>query len=515
MTASWMSGYVADVSYTLGFYRELAPTFLNFACLMNGVEGPDLSRPLRYAELGCGRGYGTALLAAANPETEFLGIDFNPSHIAEARNLAARAKIPNVTFLEMSFADAAASDDPALSNFDIVALHGIYTWVERSVREDIHRFLHKKLQAGGLVYNSYNTLPGWATVGPIQQLVMEVARRSSRDSLTVIGETQELLKSLVKHSSAFIVQNPGVKVRVEAMEQQDRAYLAHEFLNSGWEPIYVTEALKNFGEAKLTYIGSASLAENRIDLCVPKDLQDLVRNAPDIGMRELLKDYAINKQFRRDLYVRGPQKLSANEQRRRISQTPFISLLSSKQAPEKVKIPLGEITINKEILDHVLETIGAGIATGGEIIATAPQKNLNERDIVTCILLLVNAGSISPAYPARPNDTGEAVRRINQTVMRMTAAADTHRFLASAATGSAISAHFLDRIIGLADFGPNGPSDVDLAAQAFDLLEVEGQSFRRDGKPILKTEAEIASIAESVKEFRQQRLPLWRSLGVI
>jgi hypothetical protein len=415
----------------------------------------------------------------------------------------------------MSFADAAASDDPSLSSFDIVALHGIYTWIERSVREDIHRFLHKKLSAGGLVYNSYNCLPGWATVGPIQQLIMEVARRSSRDSLAVIGEAQELLKSLIRHSSAFIVQNPGVRPRIEGMEKQDRAYLAHEFLNSGWEPVYVTEVIKNFGEAKLTYIGSASLAENQIALCVPKDLQDLVRNAPDSSMRELLKDYAINKQFRRDLYVRGPQNLSVHEQRRRIGQTSFVSLLSSKQPPEKIKIPLGEISINKEISELVLNTLGDDVVTGEQIIANALQNKLNERDVLTCILLLVNAGSISPAYPARSSDVGAAVRRINQTIMNMTAAADTHRFLASSATGSAISASFIDRIIGLADLSPDGPSDVDLASHAFDSLEAEGQSFRRDGKPVSRTDAEIVVIAEAVKEFREQRLPRWRALGVI
>src|SRR4051794_14206878 len=107
MTDNWKSGYVTDVSYTLGFYRELAPTYLNCACLLNNVEGPPLDRPLRYCELGCGRGYGTILLAAANPNSHFIGIDFNPSHIAEARNLSARAGLKNVFFHEMSFAEAA------------------------------------------------------------------------------------------------------------------------------------------------------------------------------------------------------------------------------------------------------------------------------------------------------------------------------------------------------------------------------------------------------------------------
>ena len=107
MAATWMSGYVTDVTYTLGFYRELAPSYLNYVCIINGVEGIPVGRTLRYCDLGCGRGYGTTLLAAANPDIEFVGIDFNPMHVNEARAFAKRAAISNVTFLELSFGEAA------------------------------------------------------------------------------------------------------------------------------------------------------------------------------------------------------------------------------------------------------------------------------------------------------------------------------------------------------------------------------------------------------------------------
>ena len=180
-----MSGYVADVTYTLGFYRELAPSFLHLTSIVNGVEGLKLAQPLRYCDLGCGRGYGTVLLAAANPDFEFVGIDFNPSHVAEARGLASRANVPNVAFYETGFGDAARSSDPKLSNFDVIGIHGVYSWVVPQVRGDIHQFIRDKLLAGGLVYNSYNTLPGWATAMPIQHLIMEHAQRSTRDSIKV------------------------------------------------------------------------------------------------------------------------------------------------------------------------------------------------------------------------------------------------------------------------------------------------------------------------------------------
>jgi SAM-dependent methyltransferase len=514
-TASWMSGYVADVTYTLGFYRELAPSFLHLTSIVNGVEGLKLAQPLRYCDLGCGRGYGTVLLAAANPDFEFVGIDFNPSHVAEARGLASRANVPNVAFYETGFGDAARSSDPKLSNFDVIGIHGVYSWVVPQVRGDIHQFIRDKLLAGGLVYNSYNTLPGWATAMPIQHLIMEHAQRSTRDSIKVVDEAFALLNSLVEHKSAFVMQNPGVKARLERMGKQDKVYLAHEFINEGWEALYVTQAMANFAEAKLTYVGSASLIENRIDLCVPKDLQGIVGNAPDIGMRELLKDYVANKQFRRDVCVKGPQQLSQRDQRQRFAELAFADTTTGKELPEKFQLPIGEIALKKETVAALLSAIGGKVCTGSELLAAGARAGLREPDTMLMILLLVNAGTILPARPDHAEVDRGVSHRLNGVIMEMTVSADTHRFLASPVLGSAIAVPFVDRIIGPDAVKQPQAGDSVLARRAFERLEAVGQSFRRDGKVLEKTPESIGEIAKLVTEFRELRLPRWRSLGAV
>jgi SAM-dependent methyltransferase len=510
-----MSGYGADVAYTLGFYRELAPSFLHLTSILNGVEGLKLTQPLRYCELGCGRGYGTALLAAANPGFEFVGIDFNPSHVAEARGLANRAKISNVTFYETSFGDAARSSDPKLSNFDVIAIHGVYSWVMPQVRSDIHQFIRDKLLAGGLVYTSYNTLPGWATAMPIQRLIMEQARRSTRDSIKVVEEAFALLNTLVQHKSGFVMQNPGVKARLERMGKQDKVYLAHEFINQGWEALYVTQTMANFTEAKLTYVGSASLIENRIDLCVPKDLQDIVRNAPDAGMRELLKDYVVNKQFRRDVYVKGPQQLSSRDQRQQFTEIAFAASWMNKELPEKFQLPIGDIAPKKEAVAALLSAIGSRAATGGELIAAGEKAGLREPDTMLLLLLLANAGVILPARPDHVRVDRSASQRLNSTIMEMTASADTHRFFASPVLGSAIPIPFIDRVVGPDAVKQPFARDSELARLAFERLEAAGQGLRRDGKVLEKTPENIGEIAKLVTEFRELRLSRWRSLGAV
>jgi SAM-dependent methyltransferase len=514
MSATWASGYVADVAYTLGFYRELAPTFLHFACIVNGVEGPPIDRPLRYCELGCGRGYGTILLAAANPDSHFVGIDFNPSHIAEARGLASRAKLTNVTFHEISFADAARTNDHRLSDFDIVALHGVYTWVERQVRKDIVEFLREKLVSGGHFFASYNCMPGWATITPIQRLLMEIDNRSTRPSIAVINEGLDLLNKLIDQPSAFITQNPGLKARIEKMAKQDKNYLAHEFLNSGWEPLYVTETMANFSEAKMTYVGSASLVENRLDLCVPQHFQALLNDAPDVGLRELMKDYIVNKQFRRDIYVKGPQRLSAGQQRDRINATVFAPAGIASESIGKFALPVGEITLKPEGVAALTLVVAAQPARGAELMAAAKQAGLSKDEALLVLTLLVNASAIAPARPDHATVDRTASIRLNNTLMELTLLADTHRFLAAPVLGSAVAASFLDRIAAFAAAQVNTTSDTECAAYAFAALARSGQHFRRDGKVLERTNENIDEIAKLIQEFREQRLPRWNVWGL-
>lgn len=125
---SWSGGYVTTIGYTHGYYRELVPAMLSFAALVSGHEAVRQRTPLRYCELGCGQGFSANLIASANPSAEIYAADFNPTQIAGAQRLAADAGLSNVHFYDAAFAEFAS--EPSLpAQFDIIALHGIYSWI--------------------------------------------------------------------------------------------------------------------------------------------------------------------------------------------------------------------------------------------------------------------------------------------------------------------------------------------------------------------------------------------------
>ena len=168
----WTSGYVADIGYTAGFYRETAPSHMAFAALAVGRSPGRALNPKSMLELGFGQGFGLSLLAAANPDVAFYGYDFNPEHVANAKRLIEGAGLTNLSVSETGFEEAAARGDD--SDLDIIALHGIFSWVARPIQDAIVAILRERLQPNGLAYVSYNCMPGWASLAPIRQAMVGV-----------------------------------------------------------------------------------------------------------------------------------------------------------------------------------------------------------------------------------------------------------------------------------------------------------------------------------------------------
>ena len=126
--AAWNDGYVFDVAYTTGFYREISPGWLSAAAMLLGQRPPDITRPFRWAELGCGHGLSVNIFAASNPAGEFHGFDFNPAHVESGRRLASSAGLTNAHFHEMAFGDLAEAPEGQFPQFDSLLLRHALGW---------------------------------------------------------------------------------------------------------------------------------------------------------------------------------------------------------------------------------------------------------------------------------------------------------------------------------------------------------------------------------------------------
>jgi 2-polyprenyl-3-methyl-5-hydroxy-6-metoxy-1,4-benzoquinol methylase len=120
-----------------GYHNHLVGEWLP---ALSGVKAK-LERGARVADVGCGCGYSTVIMAKAFPNSEFVGFDFHEKSIAEARGHAkAHGAPPNARF-EVSSAKAFPGKDYDLVTFfdclhDMGDPAGAATHVRQSLKRD-------------------------------------------------------------------------------------------------------------------------------------------------------------------------------------------------------------------------------------------------------------------------------------------------------------------------------------------------------------------------------------------
>ena len=428
---TWTGGYVVDVEYTHGFYPDLTPLNLAMAATLAGRRAPDPDAPFTYLELGCGNGVSTALLAAANPHGQFWANDFNPTHILNARTTAEAAGTTNVTFLEASFEDLSAADLP---EFDFIVLHGIWSWVSAENRHYIVELIRRRLKLGGLVYLSYNCLPGWARVAPLRRLMKLGVTNPSAPAAARVEQALAYVHTLRAAGAAYFADAPYIAPILDHLAGQDPAYLAHEYLNEEWWLFYHDEVASALAPAKLGYIAQGRLLDafDQFNLKAEQRALPAATSNP-----EVVRDFLLDRRFRRDIYGRGAPALRPQDVSRWMSGRRFALARLRAVCPLKFKAPGGEFDLTPKVFDVLLDALVAGPATMSELCTQLPA--LEPRHIEQSLGVLCALGYVQPALPA----AGDAARkastdRFNAAALRAAAAGRAVAALASPVTGTGI-----------------------------------------------------------------------------
>lgn len=509
MSTDWAAGYVAEIPYTFGFYRELTPSVLDFAVGLAGYRTP---RALTYCELGCGQGYSANLLAAANPHIQFHATDFNPAQVAGARDLAAEAGSTNISFYEDSFAEFVARDD--LPDFDIITLHGIYSWVSAENRAVIVDFIRRRLRPGGMVYVSYNALPGWAPAMPLRRLLADGASAAGdQPILQRLDQALGLADKIADAGARFFSANPSMKERLDKFKGQPRAYLVHEYLNRDWTPFYHADVAAEMASAKLNWVTSAHLLERMDVINLTEPQQKLLAEVPEGTRRETLRDFMINQQFRRDVFLKGAVKLPPMRQHDEWKERRFVLAVDRRSIVMKVQGTVGEVTLQEEVYKPLLDVLDADTSLSFEALLAHPVlAPLGVLRLQQALMLLVGVGHVHPALPTE----GEAVRNqrcraFNQAILDRAVWSSDLSYLASPVAGGGVVA---DQITQLFMRGVLA-GDADPVAATWANLARNGQRLVKDGKA-LATEAEnLAELRQRFDNFQSRTVPLFRRLGIL
>lgn len=512
----WNYGYVSEIEYNYNYFHELAPGSLRLA-LLNRGQAPIPERPLRYLELGFGQGMSLALHAAAN-DGEYWGTDFNPSQAANAQQFAASFE-GNLRILDDSFEELAARKD--LPTFDIIALHGIWSWISAHNRAVIVDIVRRSLGVGGVLYISYNCTPGWAPTMPIRHLMMLHERYLAQRSDSIEKRVDDALafsRKVAESGSVYFRDNKQAADFLRELIPGNRRYLAHEYFNSEWHPMPFTDVAAMWEEAKLTFAASGSVMDQLDAVSLTPEAMQMLAGIPHVILRESVRDFFTNTRFRKDLYVKGPRMLAKSSVKERFRRMRFMLLAAPDKVPSKIKGPLGEGSLQPEIYRPLLEALAENGYAGRTLqeLESHPRTSaLGYQKLQEAMMVLCASGQVRPAQSeAQVEKALPKTRALNRHIIDRALHDNEIGVLASPVMGSGLSVGRFEQLF-IRSYLEGVAEPERWAEAALAVLEREGQTIVKDGKPLQGQAQNRAELLQRARTVDRELLPILKAHRIV
>lgn len=506
----WTSGYIVDVEYTQGYYAELNPLAVNFTLIANDIEAPRIKNA---CELGFGQGLSINIHASSS-EISWYGTDFNPTHANFAKGMSS---LTGAKIFDEAFSDFCLRSD--LPNFDFIALHGIWSWINEDNRRIILDFISKKLNVGGVVYLSYNAMPGWASAAPLKHLFSE-----HHDFMTTKGSgpfnridaSLDFIDRLIAVDPMWSRQSPSMLETLKKLKSQPRDYLAHEYLNENWRPWYFSEIATQMNLAKLSFAASSKATSYLDAMNMSHDQKAFLDTIHDHNHRQSIKDFIVNRHFRRDYWIKGGRHLNPTEKRDALRSMSVILVHAPNEVPRTFETQQGTAHLAPEVYDPILEFMSNHQPISIDFL----EKEMNKRGIsfqrvLDALLLLYGYGYISPAYEEETySKLKTKTQQLNLNLMMQAKGGDQSPFLVSPITGGGIPAWRFEKLIAFAIL--EGKETVsDIAQYVWNMISPYGQKLVKNGKVLERQEDNLSELKFLAEAFMKDRFKILKGLQII
>lgn len=517
----WSDGYFSSaLPYIATYSAAMNPAQVRLALISAGLNPPDITSAL---ELGFGQGVSVNAHAAAS-SVEWWGTDFNPEHAVVATSMA-QASGSNVRLFDQSFEEFGNRTD--LPQFDFIALHGVWSWVSDANRDAIVNLAADRLAPGGVLYLSYNTLPGWASLAPLQFLLSNRADALLQSGVPPKEAVHQVLgfaESLLATEPRYASEAATVGRYLQELTTKSESYIAHELFHSHWKPMHFSEIADRLSVAKLSFAGSANLLESLRHIYLTQPQQEYLAEIVDPTLREDLSDFMTNQRFRADYWVKGAAKLSLLEQAEMLRETSWLLTADPNQLSLQHPTPAGTAELDEAVYSPIVGLLGEKRALTIEEIESAMalddacEQSPSLPQIVQALIFLLGRGDValisSTIEEAEQTGVKQQVDGLNDFLASRARTSGDLPGLVSPVTGGAIRASRWDQLFSA--FMQNGQDDPqELAESVYGIMSAQGQTLVKEGAPLESPEDNIAELADRAEEFVGEKAAVLRALGIL
>lgn len=511
----WTQEHTAALDYQITYFAELNPARLSWMLARQGVQAN--TRVVHACELGYGTGLSTLIHAAASG-VQWWGTDYNPAHTQRANALADQAGVP-VQLFDQSFQDFCQRDD--LPDFDFIALHGVWSWVSDANRATIIDFLQRKLRSGGVVYISYNALPGHAQMVPVRNLM-----KSYMDSMTPSGQgdlqrartAYQFVQGMLASNPQLAAVHPLAKRTMDDLaHHQSNSYLNHEYLVQHWTPMSFSEVAHALQDARLRFAGPAIPTHFFDEHFLVAQQREWLAQLTDATTRETARDMLVNRQFRQDYWIKGGLQMPPTQAQDALRAARVVLLRTASAISADVVQAVFLTQIAGPTLAPLLAVLSDGqVHTVGDVLTHAVHAGLAEDEALRALFNLLGNGSLAVAQdPDRTQAVAERVLQLNTAICQQALHSADTTHLASAVTGGGVRVGQLHmQFLAFRNTGLKLPQQWAEALAA--RLHAAGVHLVGDGGVALTALADmVVHITALARAFEREELPLLQRLQCV
>ncbi len=290
-----------QVPYQASTHGDTHPDRLATLATLLGLQPAGLDR-CRVLELGCASGRNLLPMALALPNAHFVGVDLSARQIADGQAAVADLGLANLELRHASLADV----DVSYGQFDYIIAHGVFSWVDAALQDKILAISRDNLKDDGVVYVSYNALPGWHDKLKIREMLLQQVRGFT-DPKTRIRKSREFLNLMAGavSPSGGDTGTFGALLRsaAEQVNSIDDDFLFHDYLEEVNAPLYFHEFVERSERHGLQYLVDADRGLYSLD-GLPASLLEAIRQYADgFVAQEQVLDYYKDRTFCSTLLV--------------------------------------------------------------------------------------------------------------------------------------------------------------------------------------------------------------------
>ena len=505
------TGYFTSEPYSIGYYSGLNP--LN-ATLINRLSGYKNGQIKTACELGFGNGLSLCMNAVTS-DTVWYGNDLMHEHVDFAQDLLERSGVENHLFAE-SFAQFCPRE--TLPEFDFIALHGVWSWIDKHDRATIVDFIHRKLKPNGILYISYNCLPGQANLKPFRHIFAEYYKSEcaqQSNKVVAVSKALDNVIKLIEIDSRFFKESTQTKDHVLRLKNRGFSYLAHEYLNDSWEPMYFNQVESDLSDADLVFLSPSHFIDKIPALAFNKEQEIFLSKTDSTVERQLAIDYITNRQFRREYWVKSKEIVNKETNLADFSDdTCFVQTVSDSSVKLSIKADSGTFALSPEIYGPFLACFSDYKSPSfGLLVSVMGGHNVSRAQVGEAVGIFLACGYISVLNLEITSRARDNSYRLNEYLLQRSRSNSDIAFFASPNIGGGMyipRTHqlFLSELL-------NKKSEDNMINRVKTLVTLNRETLiKRDGTAVNEDDVQ-EELRRQYVEFLKEYLPRYRSLGIL